>query len=756
MKKALKITLVLVAVAVLLSVFALAAFAVPSYEHKNGPTNTCKSHTNKLVTLDDIADHPVIGNSSVKRLQKTNTTKNIPLVIIVIGFNNIGYNNNYNWGQTVFEGDKSLKQYYTDMSFGQFTFEPVAETSAYGTDSNSNRYDAVNDGIIHVTLDQKHDDWSLMQIDPVLNWNYNFTMTKAFINAIKKANAYMDFSLYDDNKNGVIENNEMALGFVVAGYEAAFEEEFSYNTYSFWSHSFSISDAIDGYSFKLSVPTVDGVKVDSYIGIAENLEAGTQEPICVLAHELGHYLGLPDLYDTSYASSLSWSDYDVGYLSVMCSGSWGYDEENEVYMPTSMDAWSRYELGWIKPTKITQNGTYELTSQNYGNTSEKIKTVIIPTQNTNEYYLAENRQFEGWDKYLGNYFDTESGGIVLWHIDKNIYNDYYNYNQVNNTDHRPAIMPLYPETKDSALTFTGAGDVLYSPFFNSDFWNNNFTTDLGDKLVLPIYGKANAANKRASRTLSGIGVQFLDDCSNSMNIFVDVDSHKHALVHLNSQPTCLLWGYNDCYYCSYCKKYFTDSKCTAEMPSEDAIIPAKGHDFEYTETVKPGADADGYDLHTCKTCGAQKKLNRTKLVGWGQDKNGIWYYAKADHSFVKGWQKIKNKWYFFNKSGQMQTGWIKSSGKWYYLASSGEMKTGWVKDSGKWYYTDSKGVMQTGWIKLDGNWYYLASSGVMQTGWKKIDGNWYYFKSSGVMQTESLTYKGKVYKFKSNGICINP
>jgi len=756
MKKLVKLLLILTLTALCTVVLSVSVYAVPAYNGGEANPVSCKSHTNKLVTLDDIPSAKV--QDGKKAVPSAIEQKEIPLLVIVIGFDNISYNDNYNWNEEIFSGERSLQKYYSDMSFGQFTFVPVRELSRQNANGNTNKYDKSNDGIVHIKLDSSHDNWSLQQASAILDWNYNYTLTKTFISAIKQANAFVNFSQYDVNKNGLIENNEMALGFVVAGNEAAFEEYGNYNTFSFWSHAWSISDAISGYNFNLSVPVVDGVKVDSYIGIAENLEKGVQEPICILAHELGHYLGLPDLYDTDYSTTNTWSDYTVGEASVMCSGTWCYDEENESFTPSSLDAWSRYVLGWITPAKHNSisNTVYTLTGQDYDDYSKRISTLIITTQNSNEYYLLENRQFVKWDKYLGSEYEGADGGIILWHIDNNVYNDNEELNTVNNTDHRPAVMPLFPESSNSKTTFIGAGEVTLNPFFDSVTWNEN-CSNLGNKLNLPIYGKGKNADKRTGRTLSGISVQFLSQSSPSMSINVDSTGHVHTKVHLNSQPSCLIKGYVDCWFCSYCRKYFTDENCTMEIPASEAIIPPVGHDFVFSKTVKPMADEDGHDLYVCSRCSTTKKENFKKLVGWGQDKNGIWYYATTDGVFLTGWKNLKNKWYFFNSDGQMQTGWVKSKGKWYYMSSSGAMKTnGWVKDDGKYYYVDANGVMQTGWIKYNNKWYYLSSGGVMQKGWKKIDNNWYYFNTSGDMRTENLTYKGKVYKFKSNGICINP
>jgi glucan-binding YG repeat protein len=402
---------------------------------------------------------------------------------------------------------------------------------------------------------------------------------------------------------------------------------------------------------------------------------------------------------------------------------------------------------------------------------------------------------------LGDYFSNDNGGVVIWHIDKNIYKENYDLNSVNNTDHRPSVMPLYPEKVDSKYTYTGKGGVVYCPFYDSNIWNSKFSPDVGDALELPLYAKGKNANKRIYRTLSGIKVSFQDNSSNSMVIGVNLDDHVHAITHLNKAATCTKYGYIDCYYCSYCYKFFSDSAYKNEITASEAIIPATGHSFVFSKTVKPMADEDGYDLYVCEHCGEEKKENFKKLVGWGYDKNGNRYYAKADGTFLKGWQKLNSKLYYFNRYGIMATNWARLLHKdgnyyYYYFGSNGVMRTGWQsinnsKGVAYKYYFGTNGIKRTGWQNITNskgntyrfyfgdngamrtNWqwitnskgvkyrYYFGSNGVMRTGWQKIKNAkgvtyLYYFYSNGVNAIDRNVKIGKkTYKFNKYGVCVN-
>jgi immune inhibitor A len=62
----------------------------------------------------------------------------------------------------------------------------------------------------------------------------------------------------------------------------------------------------------------------------------------VFAHEFGHDLGLPDLYDTSGGEN------GTGFWTLMSSGSWASDSPYAIGdRPVHMGAWEKIALGWI-------------------------------------------------------------------------------------------------------------------------------------------------------------------------------------------------------------------------------------------------------------------------------------------------------------------------------------------------------------------------------------------------------------------------
>ncbi|MBR3053176.1 MAG: M6 family metalloprotease domain-containing protein, partial [Firmicutes bacterium] len=471
-----------------------------------------------LVTLDDIPWEAgaYSGTSEgtadgVEQIPSFSTPKEIPLVVLVVGFSNINYNNSYNWGNSVFTASDSLARFYKDQSFNKFTFVPANETSAYGTGGNTNTNDKQNDGIVHVKISDPHRDWSLS----ITSMDYNeslITECRAIKAAIQASDQYVNYASFDTNGDRKITTNEMGLAVIMAGYEAAYDSSKTEGAnYYLWSHAWSLSGGT-GIDSSFTLPTPDGVAVNNFITIPEYLEYGTQEPLNVLAHELGHYLGLPDLYDTS-GKYTTWNNYDVGAVSLMASN-WTWNGSK--YIPPSLDAWSKCALGWVRPT-VVQNGQYTVQSVQ-GN----YNVLMVQTSNLNEYYLIENRQYTGWDKGLANYGYysdyASNGGLIFWHIDDAVYEQYDYDNEVNVKNHRPAVMPLYPETTTGSTsgTFTFIGKLPYEWKYRP-FWSSSLCSAVTGQtsITLPIY---NGSDNPSSRKSTGISCKFLSNSGTSITV----------------------------------------------------------------------------------------------------------------------------------------------------------------------------------------------------------------------------------------------
>ena len=583
----------LVLTVVLFAAFSLFALAVPSPDG----AGACRSHPGALVTLERV---PARERAPRCVPDLGGTPREIPLLTVVIGFPGLPYDDGVDWSEAIFTGEKSLAAYYTDMSFGQFAFTPAKESAAFGVGDNTNEKDRVNDGVVHVSVEAPHKDWAGEDEYP--------SLARALTEAIERADAAVDFASFDLNGNGFIENNELALGFVVAGYEGAASQEYEMGLDKYlWSHAWDISSIAYFYPEEgLSVPTPDGVAVSAYIAIAERLDEDTIEPISVLAHELGHYLGLPDLYDTTDNRYAEWGGFEVGNCSVMAGGSWGYDPDTGGNIPYSMDVWSRCALGWCTPETVSAPGDYEAEAQSYAE-NEAFSALFVPTAHEGEYYLIENRQFTKWDAGMAYFHDA--GGLILWHVDDAVFEQYRENNQVNDTFHRPAVMPLYPEkASDGSYTFLGKNSSVLTnqPFFSASVWAETFGE--GVLLDLPLYGEGANADKRAGRTLSGIRLLFPDDAGRTMRVRL-VGEHAHALSAVaETPPTCVDSGVAAHWSCNVCGALFADESGAVPVTAEALTLPATGsHSYGgWSETTAPTCTTPGTEERVCAVCGASE------------------------------------------------------------------------------------------------------------------------------------------------------
>ncbi|MGH9895259.1 MAG: M6 family metalloprotease domain-containing protein, partial [bacterium] len=125
-------------------------------------------------------------------------------------------------------------------------------------------------------------------------------------------------------------------------------------------------------------------------------------PIGTAAHELGHILALPDLYDTGGQTE------GIGQWGLMGSGNYTKPES-----PSRYEAWSLEQMGWTMIRPVTTNGIYSL-----GPAPTADTVFLVDVQGTNlrnEYFLIENRQAVLSDSALIGIHG--GGGLLVWHID---------------------------------------------------------------------------------------------------------------------------------------------------------------------------------------------------------------------------------------------------------------------------------------------------------------------------------------------------
>ncbi|GBD32817.1 Immune inhibitor A [bacterium HR33] len=148
--------------------------------------------------------------------------------------------------------------------------------------------------------------------------------------------------------------------------------------------------------------TVGGTGGDSCTDSTEIMGIGTA------AHELGHGLGLPDLYDTGGETE------GIGEWGLMGSANF-----RSLYSPGHLSAWSKERLGWVLVRELKSRGSYALGPVVTGDT-----VFLIRPKGANprgEYFLLENKQAFGSDSanllHPSRRAGPKLGGLLVWHID---------------------------------------------------------------------------------------------------------------------------------------------------------------------------------------------------------------------------------------------------------------------------------------------------------------------------------------------------
>lgn len=181
---------------------------------------------------------------------------------------------------------------------------------------------------------------------------------------LNKADVYYDFNDFDFDNNGEADG----VYFIYAGDVDGWGEFYwGWATYGPW--------------------IVDGVRVGPLMFVGENLINWR-----VAAHEYGHMMGLPDLYDYDFDSK------GCGSWCLMASGN-GY-----------MGAWCRKELGWVTPIAPgldTYNVHFDPRSQN-----SDVWRIWDQGEWGPEYFLIEWIQKSGYDGGM------PGEGLMIWHIDE--------------------------------------------------------------------------------------------------------------------------------------------------------------------------------------------------------------------------------------------------------------------------------------------------------------------------------------------------
>jgi M6 family metalloprotease-like protein len=291
---------------------------------------------------------------------------------------------------------------------------------------------------------------------------YDVDPARMIVDACKAAdNAGLDFSKYDTDNDGLIDN----IFVYYAGYNEA--EGAAENTV--WPHRWVVytsEESSTDYTYDGTVASVtfDGVRLYDYACTSE-LKGTSGSNMCgvgTFCHEFGHVLGLPDYYHTAEDKTT------LDYWDIMDAGNY----LNDGRTPPVYSTYDRFYLGWLTPevantpSNLTLKPIYQDTTQP-ANTHQQSYLLSATTHNLvgnspspTEFFVLEFRKKTGWDAYL------PAEGMLIWHIDydqtawdNNEPNNYTGTTQTASSHMRVYLQPLSGSTSTPGTAFTNGSFI---------------------------------------------------------------------------------------------------------------------------------------------------------------------------------------------------------------------------------------------------------------------------------------------------------
>ena len=276
-------------------------------------------------------------------------------------------------------GDKGVETYFRDQSNGNY--QPTFDVYGIYTLSHNREYYGA------------HDD---------ANDNNDQRLGEMVTEACQLAAANnVRFSTYDTN-------NDDSCDVVLIIYAGIGESQASAtHPETIWPCHWTLSGALNHHAggngpFRPSAndPVVNHFAVFNEVKGSDDSNTRING-IGTFAHEFSHCLGLPDMYDVDHNGH-----YGLGHWDLMSSGNYNDDG----YTPPGYSAYEKVFMGWVNYITPQQNTHYNLPVWNKKSSVTDQAIRIVSDKNSNEYFILENRQKQGWDEYL------PGEGILITHV----------------------------------------------------------------------------------------------------------------------------------------------------------------------------------------------------------------------------------------------------------------------------------------------------------------------------------------------------
>lgn len=326
----------------------------------------------KQSAVEEVSRSPESNSISSELLTSKSITEKRNVLVLLVEFND--------------KPSESSREKFEEKLFSTGNNPPMSVREYYKEVSSGN-FDI--DGEVHGWYMAEHD--YCYYSDDLCQNSISWTLPHSKLlveEVLNKAQGDVDFSKF-------AVNGKLSTLIVVFAGTGGDDKFYSDCTNSESKHCFNLYP----HHAKLDEPVEleAGVTVDSYI-LMHELPIDDVGGYC---HEIGHNLGLPDLYISDHSSTV------VGRWCLMAIG----DRNGDGRSPSHLNPWCKIHLGWAKP-KVVTGKLNNYTIPNEPESPQTIYRINIENSDGNEYFLVENRQKTGFDS------DLPGSGLLIWHVNE--------------------------------------------------------------------------------------------------------------------------------------------------------------------------------------------------------------------------------------------------------------------------------------------------------------------------------------------------
>ena len=285
------------------------------------------------------------------------------------------------WARSLFDPELagSLTHFYATMSFGQHWLSGEVASRRYASLQEASAY---------------------LALDPQEVGQYG----RFVLEVLRQADADLDFARFDnDGPDGLANSGDddgvvdvVFINTLSAPRGFLFRGATGFAALGFEDHFVTDDRGVNGQA----------IRIDPSRGTVQQTRTFA-EAVGVMAHEYGHLLGLPDLFNTDFTrrdgASPTEDSAGIGHWGLMGWGATGWHGDDG---PNSFCAWSRLQLGWAQVT-VTSAIEERLDLPQVGQSGAVYQ---IPLGG-DEFFLLEYR------RRSSSYYDRAlpAEGVLIWH-----------------------------------------------------------------------------------------------------------------------------------------------------------------------------------------------------------------------------------------------------------------------------------------------------------------------------------------------------